>query len=91
MLEPSTDNVSQVIIEEMMKWNRHANEATRRDELTALSARLIRYFAVFHAQPTQLDGLPGGHGVNPADAALGRRKASRAGLMGSSTGLIVGG
>lgn len=61
MLKPTTHNVAQIIVEEMMQWKTTANEAKRREELYALSDRLIRYFAVFNAQPTQLDGLPGGH------------------------------
>lgn len=61
MLKPTSHNVAQVILEEMMQWKATANEAKRREELYALSDRLIRYFAIFAAQPTQLDGLPGGH------------------------------
>lgn len=61
MLKPAAHNVAQVILEEMMQWKATANETKRREELYALSDRLIRYFAIFNAQPVQLDGLPGGH------------------------------
>lgn len=89
-MEPTANNVSAIIIEEMMKWKAvGATEAERRDDLTSLSERLIRYFAIFHAQPDQLDGLPGGHPVEAAENALGRRNASKRALLGGSSGIIL--
>lgn len=92
-MQPTADNVSAIIIEEMMTWNPKENsENNRRIQLTNLSERLIRYFAVHSMQPEQLDGLPGGHpsnGPNIADLAIGRRNESKSSLMSSTTGMIV--
>jgi len=90
-MQPTADNVSAIIIEEMMTWNPKENsENTRRIQLTNLSERLIRYFAVHSMQPEQLDGLPGGYGMDGTlDAIVGRRNMTKRGLMASSTGLVV--
>jgi hypothetical protein len=70
MIEPTAHNVSQVIVEEMMKWKTTADVEQRRSDLTALSERLIRYFSIFYSSvaphnPKQhpgaiVPGLPGG-------------------------------
>ncbi len=89
-LRPSPDNVSAIIIEEMMGWRTSgATDASRRADLDALAERIIRYMMVFSAQPAQLDGLPGGHAVDAAGLALGRRSASRRSLMTSTTGIVL--
>ncbi len=90
-MQPTANNVSEIIIAEMMNWNQKENNPdTRRIELTSLSERLIRYFAVYSMQPEQLDGLPGGYSMDGTlDAALGRRNMSKRGLLASSTGLVV--
>ena len=90
-MQPTANNVSEIIIAEMMTWNpKENNPDTRRIELTNLSERLIRYFAVYSMQPEQLDGLPGGYGMDGTlDAAVGRRNMTKRGLMASSTGLVV--
>lgn len=89
-LRPSPDNVSAIIIEEMMGWRTSgATDATRRADLDALAERIIRYMMIFHAQPAQLDGLPGGNKVEAAGLALGRRSASRRSLMTSATGIVL--
>jgi hypothetical protein len=89
-MDPTPDNVSAIIIEEIMKWKKTgATELERRDDLTSLSERLIRYFAIFYAQPQQLDGLPGGHAHEAAELALGRRNASKRALLSGSTGLVL--
>jgi len=58
---PTTHQVAQVVIEEMMKWSTSADEKQRRDELYALSDRLIRFFEACRAleQPYAAPGLPG--------------------------------
>lgn len=90
VLRPSPDNVSAIIIEEMMSWRTSgATDASRRADLDALADRIIRYMMVFHAQPAQLDGLPGGHKIVAADLTLGRRSASRRSLMTSTTGIVL--
>lgn len=89
-LRPSPDNVSAIIIEEMIGWRTTgATDASRHADLDALAERIIRYMMVFHAQPAQLDGLPGGHTMEAADFALGRRSASRRSLMTSATGIVL--
>ncbi|MEJ8629392.1 hypothetical protein P0F65_05215 [Sphingomonas sp. I4] len=89
-LRPSPDNVSAIIIEEMIGWRTTgATDASRRADLDALAERIIRYMMIFHAQPAQLDGLPGGNKVEAADFALGRRSASRRSLMTSTTGIVL--
>lgn len=88
-LRPSPDNVSAIIIEEMMGWRTSApTDASRRADLDALAERIIRYMMIFHALPAQLDGLPGGYSVE-AGLALGRRSASRRSLMTSATGIVL--
>lgn len=89
-MEPTPHNVSQIIIEEMLKWKAvGATEQERRDDLTNLSERLIRYMSVFYAQPEQLDGLPGGHPIEAVENALGRRNASKRALLSGSTGIVL--
>lgn len=89
-MEPTANNVSQIIIEEMIKWKSvNPTPEDRKNDLTALSERLIRYFSVFYAQPEQLDGLPGGHPVEATNAALGRRNASKRALLSGSTGIVL--
>ncbi len=90
-LQPTTDNVSAIILEEMMRWTvSGATDLSRRADLDALADRLIRYMAIFHAEPVQLDGLPGGHAFDPAALALGRRSAtSKRALMGGATGFVL--
>lgn len=92
-MQPTANNVSEIIIAEMMTWNpKENNPDTRRIELTNLSERLIRYFAVYSMQPEQLDGLPGGHpsdGPNMVDIALGRRNDTKRSLLTSVTGMVL--
>lgn len=57
---PTTEQISSIIVEEMMKWSMKDNEHQRREQLNAMSDRLIRYFAFFDVIPTTLPGLPGG-------------------------------
>jgi hypothetical protein len=89
-LQPTTDNVSAIVLEEMMKWTVvGANDLSRRADLDDLADRLIRYFAIFHAEPVQLDGLPGGHAFEPAEFALGRRTTNKRALMTGATGFVL--
>lgn len=90
-MQPTANNVSEILIAEMMTWNpKENNPEVRRIELTNLSERLIRYFAVYSMQPEQLDGLPGGYSMDGTlDAVVGRRNMSKRGLMASTTGLVV--
>lgn len=90
-MQPTADNVSAIIIEEMMTWNQKENSVdARRIQLTNLSERLIRYFSVYSMQPEQLDGLPGGYGMDGTlDAVVGRRNMTKRSLMASSTGIVV--
>ena len=83
-LTPSVSNVMSIILEEMTGWKPGAAG------VDALAERLTRYFTVFHAQPIQHDGLPGGHPLTPAtDFALGRRSISKRDLMSSTTGIVL--
>lgn len=83
-LDPTPTNVVSIILEEMADWT------ALNADVQGLSERLTRYFHVFSLQPSQQPGLPG----NPLDQVLnhtlGRRpKPTKAGLLNSSTGLIL--
>jgi hypothetical protein len=58
---PTTHQVSQVIVEEMMKWDLKDTTEERREKLYDMADRLIRYFQFYKVAPTALPGLPGGN------------------------------
>lgn len=57
---PTTHQVAQVIVEEMMKWDLKDTVEERQGKLYDTADRLIRYFQFFDVLPTTLPGLPGG-------------------------------
>ncbi len=57
---PTSMQVQQVIVEEMMRWDIRDSVDQRRDQMDQMAERLIRYFAFFDViSASILPGLPG--------------------------------
>lgn len=60
---PTSTQVQQIIVEEMMKWDVRDSVDQRREQMDDMANRIIRYFAFYDVLPGSiLPGLPGHDG-----------------------------